>query len=146
MNLKSLSRALVLTTAVLLLAAPAAQADPDGYQPQLQASTGAARHPDSVAGRPTVGPDLIERFLVSHPDGYQPQLQASTGAARHPDSLAGRVSLREARIGANGDVSPVTASGIEWTQVSIGVAAGLALAALAGAALATRARRGLAHS
>ena len=54
---------LALAAATLALGVPVAAADPDGYQPQLQA---------------TAQPDVIDRYLANNgPDGFQPQLQST---------------------------------------------------------------------
>jgi hypothetical protein len=109
--------AFVLAVAALAIGVPGAAADPDGYQPQLQ------------AGAP---PDAFDRYLGNHaPDEqsdafsrYLGNHTSSTGAAGHPDS-------RPDRWTPIGEAEPLSAGGREWTIGALGALGGAILMFLA---------------
>ena len=105
-----------------------AAADPDGYQPQLQAGA----QPDAFDryvrnNAPAEPTDAFGRYLRNHSSGtlsFDP-----TGAAGHPDSRAVRLSSAvEAGPAVAGD-------GRDWTTGALGALGGafLALVAVVGA-------------
>ena len=145
--------ALALTT--LTLGVPVATADPDGYQPDaiarylanngpdgFQPQLHATTQPDAVdryvanSLRQAGEPDAIARYLRNHSSGAQFSVD-STGASSHPDSLA-------VRAGVSSPADPIEAEGLNWTGVALGTLGGalIVLLAVAGAS-ATRERRRL---
>jgi hypothetical protein len=108
---------LALAAAALTLGVPVATADPDGHQPQLQA---------------TAQPDAIDRYLANNgPDGFQPQLRANPG----PDAVDRYIANvhRSSTVPAD----PVEARGVDWQIGALGALGGVLIVLLLAAGAAT---------
>ena len=124
----------VLAFFALALAAPAAAAGPDGYQPQLRradtsdAFTRFLRNNSSDGYQAQLHPvdasDAFMRYLRNAiPDGYQPQV-AIGSAARHPDSV-------RTPLGVSAPATVTQSSGsFGWDAFGTGLVGGIALAGL----------------
>ena len=115
---------LALGVTALTLGVPAAAADPDGYQPQLQGNVSSDAVERYLRNNASAEPDAIARYLRHHPTTESPAPAVDTnGAAGHPDSLAVRP---------NPAVEPAPASGgRDWTIGTVGAFGGALLALLA---------------
>jgi hypothetical protein len=120
-----------VAVAALAVGIPTAAAEPDGYQPQLQAGA---------------QPDAFDRYLRNNvpdeqSDAFSRYLRnntSATAAGEHPDSRADRFSPF-------GEVEPVAAGGRDWSTGALGALGGglFVLLAVVGAS-AIRERRRLA--
>ncbi len=139
------SKAVALTVAALAIAAPAAQAEPDGYQPQLQ--TG------SLGERPVNNPDRPSLRTEITPPIRQPDAAERNRVDEGPDALGrwllnnsspARPAVAEARPVVSTPASgAAAASGIQWLEAGVGMAAGFALALVLRTAVGRPARRRL---
>lgn len=116
-----------LAVAALAVGIPTAAADPDGYQPQLQAGA-----PDAVDrylrnNAPEEQSDAFSRYLRNHSSSATASFDSS-GAGSHPDSRAVRPSSVV-------EAAPVVVAGRDWTTGALGALGGalLALVAVVGA-------------